>query len=958
MRGMMVVGLLVGAVGVTPAVESPDGTRETAESDPAPVVEIVATRPHHTRRALGSPPSPEGAVVECRVHLAESSGAPPALYLYGMQTGGFVYARMTPTELAVGRWSPAKAEAVSSAGVPAPDWTSGWARVRFACAPGVVAAMAWPDGGPEPGGWQVHASVATVSVTGLAVGVWLASEGNSRATAWVDNARIRQPALSDGLDLLVPSPVVKPWPPTAAGPLVSETGACVVVLGGGLAGALDLRRGRWLRLTHQESGLEFLDPSRREPLFRLQRVEWPGGPARDITAEEFRRVEWRTAGAGEIEAEFRDGPVGIHAVRVRFQAAEDGILIRLAVECPTVIVSRVECPVLPLATALGEEGADDHLLIPHSHTDGIVVRAPAARDRRLGGRHPGDAAVQMMAVYDHAGGLLSAARDTGGEMKELSVVTRSNRQFTLSWAHDRPQVRGDVVLPYPLWLGAFRGDWRDAADLYKTWAKRQFWCARPLVERKDVPKFLLRGSAGVIYPIAGERGYNGVFGEDLEQLPELAREWRERLRVPHMLIVPYGWERRGLWAGINYFPTVPSDEAWEAAIRRLSEQGDAVAFLTSGFWWVVRRAATRNGPAFDDTADFERRREMVIAAPDGSPWFLDNYHKVGTQGDWRGWSVALCHGCAAARGTIREIFLRVAELGVPLISFDQEIGGRQAAACYSAQHDHPPGWGAWMWRDFTNLCAGIRGAIAATGRAVGLLTENCGEMIIPQMATFWSRQFGVADHATPGDETVGLFSYLYHEYVTAIAAAMVQGQGPAGSVPSPGLRAQAMANALVRGLIPCPFALLVPVEAPAGRRPPMTEAFLGFAPAFGTYPEFLLLGETLRPPEVVCDWREESYTVRGTGTLGGGRRVVVRVPNVAVGRFRAPGGAVATFFANPTDREQTAEFAPLEATRPAALRGSDGSVVTNWVELPARCTVVLPPYDYRVLVVPATGASD
>lgn len=923
----------------------------------APLIEISARRPHHTRHVFGPPPDASGAVVECRMHLAEWSGSPPAVYLYAMQTGGFAYARLTLAQLAVGRWTPRRGEGGPGSTVAVPNWTGGWARVRFAYAANVVAASVWPEEGPEPTSWQVYDAVDGLAVTGVAAGVWLPPEGGSRATVWIEDVRIRAPAPADGLDVLVPAQLPLEWPPKAPGPMVMQTAGCMIVVGGDLVAAMDSRSGRWLRLTHRGSGLEFLDPHSREPLFRFSCVEWPGGPPRTFSAPDFKRIEWRTEGAGTMEAVFRDGPPEVTEARVRFEATgEDGILVRCVVECPSAIVSRVECPILPISPALGGDSSDDRLLIPHSHTDGILVREPGARDRSLGGRHPGDAAVQMMAVYDETGGLLTAARDTRGEMKELRAVTRAGRSFAMVWAHDRPQVRGGGEVPYSIWLGAFRGDWRDAADLYKRWARQQFWCARRLTERDDLPGVLKEGAVGVIYAMANEQGYTGVFGEGLERVPEVARTWREQLGVPHVIIVPYGWERRGTWAGIQYFPAVPSDEAWTEANRRLAAEGNASLFLTSGFWWVVRRAATRNGPAFDDTADFERRRGMVITAPDGSPWFVDNYRKVGTHGDWRGWSVALCHGCAAARGTMKEIFLRVAALGVPLISFDQEIGGRQAAPCFSAQHDHPPGWGAWMWSDFTNLCAGILKAAKAQGRTIGLLTENCGEMLIPVMASFWSRQFGVVDHATPGDENVGLFSYLYHEYVTAIAAAMVQGQGPREAVPSPGLRAQAMAHALVRGLIPCPFALLVPTEGPAGRRPPMAEAFIGLAPAYGRFPEFLLLGETLRPPPLMCAQREEQYTVRDGPRQAGARRVAVPLPNVVAGRFRSPTGAIATVLANPTAAEQMAEVAPFEAGRPATLYGGGGQRLEEWSDLPARCVVTMPPYSCRLLVVPAAPA--
>lgn len=921
-------------------------------------IEFVADQRHPAWWCVAASVVSEGAVVDGRVRLMECVGDSPAFDGHGWQTIDLVHARLALKQSAVGKWPPGRFANAILNSITTSDWTSGWARLRLPCAAGMVTASEWPEVGSSElqGSWQVCSAVDTASVTDLAGGGSLPPEGGSRAKVWADDLRARSRAAADPVNVRRTSEIAMRWPPPGPGPLVIQTSSCVILASGDLAAAMDARSGRWLRLTHRNNGLELLNPHRREPLFRLTWVERPGGPAHTISATDFRRVEWRQPKTNTIEAIFGDGPSNVVSASVRFEVLDqEGMLIWFETKCPSAIVTRVECPILSIAPALGGDASDDRLLIPHSHTDGILVHEPAAQDRRLGGQHPGDAAVQMMAVYDRAGGLLTATRDTRGEIKELSAVARAGRFLTLTWAHHRPQMRGDSQVPYPVWLAAFQGDWRDAADLYKRWARRQFWCARPLTARDDIPKFLKNGASGVIYSIANEQGYNNVFGPNLERLPEIAREWRERLRVPHVFIVPYGWERRGMWAGINYFPAIPSDEAWIEVNRQLAAEGNATAFLTSGFWWVVRRPTSRNGPSFDDTADLQRHRTMVIAAADGSPWFVDNYGKAEADGGWRGWAVALCHGCTAARGTIQEIFLRVSALGGSLISFDQEIGGRQAAPCFSSQHGHPPGWGAWMWSDFTNLCGGILRAANADGRRVGLLTENCGEMIIPVMATFWSRQFGVADHATPGDETVGLFSYLYHEYVTAIAAAMVQGQGPRTAVPSPGLRAQAMAHALVRGLLPCPFATLVPMDPTPERRPPMSQAYLGFARAFAKFPEFLVLGETLRPPPVTCEHRQEYYTLRDSRPDRSTRRVWLQLPNVVAGRFRAPNGAIATVLANPTEREQAVECEPHEVGRPARLCDADGQLLSEWKQLPPRCAVTLPPYSCRLIVVPSNS---
>ena len=91
---------------------------------------------------------------------------------------------------------------------------------------------------------------------------------------------------------------------------------------------------------------------------------------------------------------------------------------------------------------------------------------------------------------------------------------------------------------------------------------------------------------------------------------------------------------------------------------------------------------------------------------------------------------------------MKQIFLRIASLGVSLISFDQEIGGGQNAPCYSRTHGHPPGYGNWMWTDFRDLCAEILRDGKPVEPELGLFLENVSELAIPYMATYWSRQFG------------------------------------------------------------------------------------------------------------------------------------------------------------------------------------------------------------------------
>lgn len=919
------------------------------------VLRIDAAQPHHTRVDV-SAAVPPAFVLEARVRPLAPAGGASQIYVYAITADGFVALSLGGGRAHLFQWRGPDRSSTSFGELSAPLATGSWTRVKLAFENGAAAAKVWADGTREPPGWPLLGQPDAAAVKGVALGVWLPPGKPAAASALFDDLTLRPAAPADRVAVSA-APAAPLTLPAAAGPGVFDAPPHIGLVAGDLAVAFDRATGALRHLAHRPSGRDFCDAAQRRPLFRLRLTRWRAGESAELSADDFARVEWQTLDPQTLQATFRDGPEAGLVVRARLSAGADGLAhFGLAVDNPSErAVARMQYPCFASPAALGGDASDDRLLFPHSHTDGILVNAPGRLDRTLHGAYPGDAAVQMAALYDPAAGLLLATQDAAGHCKAFEARLSRDRFVELSTAHLRPETPGPSSLPYDTVLGTFTGDWRDAADLYKRWARSQPWCARKLAQRDDVPAFLKEGAAGVIFGIGGPTGYNNAFGPDLERLPAAAADYRSRAKVPHLIVVPYGWENRGTWAGINYFPARPSDEAWRAANAALRAQGDRTAMLTSGYWWVVRRPPTSSGPAFDDTADFERRQAMTVRRAGGQPWLVDTTGKAGTFGDWRGLSAKLCHGSADARATMLDIFLKTAALGTPLVSFDQEIGGGQSEPCYAADHGHEPGYGAWMWSGFRDLCEEIRAKGRSVNPEIGLLTENCGEMIIPVMATYWSRQFGVLDTGSSGEGPVGLFSYLYHEYVTAIGAALVQGQGPQGAKVSAGLRCQALANSLARGLILCPFSHDAPLDASDERRAQMARAFFACCEPVGSFPEFFMLGETLHPPTVTCAEREEWYETAQKAEKGlkpkAVRHATRPLPCVVAGRFAAPDGAVGTVLVNATPEPQRATVATGARGRRAALYRADKTLETALEPAQETLSLTLEPFGIRLLVV-------
>lgn len=169
----------------------------------------------------------------------------------------------------------------------------------------------------------------------------------------------------------------------------------------------------------------------------------------------------------------------------------------------------------------------------------------------------------------------------------------------------------------------------------------------------------------------------------------------------------------------------PSTTDWANAAAALVAQGDAAGFLVSGYWWVMKRNVTQNGPAFNNTDRlFELAPSLIVNATGG--YFTVDAYEDPTGGDnWRGLSHKLCHGANGSAAVLVPVFTSLVDTGAVIMSFDQEIGGGQdESGCYEAAHGHTPGWGPWIFTDFNATLGSVAAYARAAGKRVGLSTEQ------------------------------------------------------------------------------------------------------------------------------------------------------------------------------------------------------------------------------------------
>jgi hypothetical protein len=210
-----------------------------------------------------------------------------------------------------------------------------------------------------------------------------------------------------------------------------------------------------------------------------------------------------------------------------------------------------------------------------------------------------------------------------------------------------------------------------------------------------------------------------------------------------------------------------------------------------------------------------------------------------------------------------------------------------------------------------------------------------------------------------GARGVGLFSYIYHDYVTAIGAACVQGQGPLGTEPDALLRCRVFANNLTRGLIPGPFMNLVPLDSgKESNKRAASAAFLSYCRPYSRFPEYLLLGRCRPPATIECEqvptwyWaaKPEKGTKQKTGEPPPGSKTL-SLDAVTAGAFEAANGSMAHVIVNatPDPRKATATLPPgPEAVVFSAERKELSRVPAAKTE--RRVPLELEPFGVRIVV--------
>ncbi|HOV60737.1 MAG TPA: DUF6259 domain-containing protein [Candidatus Hydrogenedentes bacterium] len=435
-------------------------------------------------------------------------------------------------------------------------------------------------------------------------------------------------------------------------------------------------------------------------------------------------------------------------------------------------LEHIDFPTVVVPDRLVGQGGDARLFWPAM--EGVVVEDISLRESwwwkwrpiehpSMGwiGLYPSSCPMQFMAYYGPDAGLYLATHDAEGHPKGIEYHYHPDGGIFLDLRHLTNAVP-DVAysLPYEVVLGGFRGDWYDAAEIYRDWLEHSDMPAPPRFEDNPaVPAWYAESPVVIGYPVRGTKDLGDMTPNEYypytNALPHLFR-LAEELDSPVMALLMH-WEGSAPWAPPYVWPPYGDAEDFKRFIATLHEKGHLAGLYASGTGYTIR---SNTDPSYDMSREFEEKRlvDIVVRDPEGKP--AENGVCCGPQAQRIGYD--MCPANEWVKDVVVREVAKILPSGVDYLQyFDQNLGG-SCYRCYAKTHGHPPGPGLWQNQAMSDLYRRIQECLRRAGSRTVIGCEGAaGEPFRPYLLMNDNRNYLNLHAGTP----VPAYAFVNHEYV-------------------------------------------------------------------------------------------------------------------------------------------------------------------------------------------------
>ena len=341
------------------------------------------------------------------------------------------------------------------------------------------------------------------------------------------------------------------------------------------------------------------------------------------------------------------------------------------------------------------------------HTAGIESSDIWSTAQRKGGTYPsGWTCMQYMAAYNTAGrtGLYVGMHDPFGSTKDiLAVGLPDQRAVVFRFEHPVPNMGKPGIgfdLPGKAKWQLLRGDWFDAATIYRNWVSREarWWPTLGPKGRTDTPKWMRQLPA---WAMTG-----GPASNCIPQFKVFAKE----LGVPvgfHW----YNWHR--IPFDNDYPHYFPPKDGFAEGVAELKRAGVYVMPYINGRLWDTRDKGAQDW-------QFTRLALPAATKDEEGNAYTESYGSKETDGN-NVRLAAMCPSTSLWQSRVRDIVLTLFnKYGLNGVYIDQ-VAAAQPRLCFDASHGHALGGGHWWMDGYWKMLDAIRAAKPANC----MLTTEC-----------------------------------------------------------------------------------------------------------------------------------------------------------------------------------------------------------------------------------------
>jgi hypothetical protein len=492
---------------------------------------------------------------------------------------------------------------------------------------------------------------------------------------------------------------------------------------------------------------------------------------------------------------------------------------------------------------------------------------------------------QFIACLGDKGGFLLWTDDKDGYTKEFGrEYSKENSMFAVK--HFMQYEAGkEQNLSYVSRIRFSGPEWQDAADIYKTWSDKQAWATTRLKYRKDTPEIL----RGPILSLTCDID----LGEDLTKLPDVLNAWKKKYNVP-IVYRPTGWEKNGVWMGIDYFPASVGNDAFRNLANEIHQDGNLVGTFISGFSWknVLNAKEGKEYEKGINRGTVKERNDLLMKS------YISNHGDDLCETDKNGKvkkPVRVCRGSDFGRTFLQKTAYQMFDLGADLVHDDVDFGTFQFATegCFNPSHGHPIPCGLWEVDITRKAFQEIRQEANNRGiRDFILSKEYCTELFIQDLNIYQTRFF----RQMTDPFHLPLSQYLFHEYVFTSFG------WPAANAADISIPAMMITS----GTLPCFRSKKEQLEMPAADNHPQVILFKDYFAAMKNHGmEFLSYGTMKRDLIADAPYSERKITEAtvvkvegGTETIKFDQPVVEKVPQVVQSTWEDDKGNTGVFTIN------------------------------------------------------------